>query len=67
MQNLGGSTFASMLNPTLVAGSVKGTGKLAPVFNDSQETPKKSNDPAVSVKSNVLIPQNYIRLLMNQE
>jgi len=55
MQNLGGSGVACISNPTLVAGSEKGIGRLAPVLSDSQETPQAKIDNAPSIIKNFFI------------
>ena len=46
-----------MSNPTLVEGLVKGIGTLAPVFNDSQETPQARIERAPSMINNLFIQE----------
>jgi|TARA_R100000081_G_scaffold92029_1_gene72186 hypothetical protein len=66
MQNFGGSTFASMFTPTLVAGSVKGTGMLAPVLSDSQET-LQANKEAAPIRIRIFfIHQKYTLTQISQ-
>jgi len=54
-----------MSNPTLVEGLVKGIGTLAPVFNDSQETPQARIEMAPKIIKSFFIIKKLTPFLSN--